>query len=314
LLSEFLVRNKSFLGKHEKFPFLLKVMAIGKPLPLQCFPNAVQAKKGYEGEAEILYAISACTLMCGFRPKQEIEANLKRLLPRSFETFLGGCSKHENPIRCYFEQLYRLGKQELKLLISEYLENLSIEPVENRAPFLGAREIALQIASESPDDPNLFAPYLLNIVELEPGQAIYLEPCLVHAYVHGNSLALTNNSDTTLCSAATDKSADVEDLMRVMVAKRHLVETIDSYADEAGLHFVTENPNFDLSLLSEGTFTIDGGSISLLFCLNGFAEVSGDGHHIGLERGECLLVGPSVRDYQVKVDGTVCNAYAPEIV
>ena len=52
LLSEFLLHNKNFLGTHEAFPFLLKVMAIETPLSIQCHPNVEQARQGYAQEAE----------------------------------------------------------------------------------------------------------------------------------------------------------------------------------------------------------------------------------------------------------------------
>ena len=334
LLSEFLSQNKSFLGKHDAFPFLLKVLAIEKPLSIQCHPNRAQAKKGYTGEAEkrksvpkalwnyadanpkaeILYALSSCTAMCGFRPVKEIEANLKRLLPNSFESLLGDCKSQGNPIKSYFEQLYRLDKPKLKLLIEEYAENLAKEPSEDRAPFLTAKEIALGSVAEFPSDPGVFAPFLLNIVELEPGEAIYLEPQIVHAYVRGAGIELMNNSDNVLRAGLTDKHMDIEELMQVMDAKPQPVEKITSYADEGGLHFTTENPDFDLSVLSEGIFTVDGGSLSLLFCLEGSATVRKGEQEAQCKRGECLLVGTSVRDYQVQVEGTVFYAYAPEII
>jgi len=334
LLSEFLARNKSFLGKHDAFPFLLKVMAIEKPLSIQCHPNRIQAKRGYTGEAEkrktvpqalwnyadanpkaeILYALTACTAMCGFRTVKEIEADLKRLFPNSFEKLLGNCKSQGNPIKSYFEQLYRLDKPSLAVLIQEYAESLAHEIAEDREPFLTAKEIALQAVVEFPDDPGVFAPYLLNIVELKPGEAIYLEPQIVHAYVRGNGIELMNNSDNILRAGLTDKHMDVEELMSVMVAKPQPVEKVDSFSDESGLHFITENPDFDLSVFSEGIFTVDGGSLSLLFCIEGSAKVSKGEQELQFDRGECLLVGPSVKDYQVQAEGTVFCAYAPEII
>ncbi len=334
LLAEFLSRNKSFLGKHEAFPFLLKVMAIEKPLSIQCHPNCVQAKKGYEGEtekrkqvpqalwnyadanpkAEILYALGPCTAMCGFRPMQEIESNLRRVLPLSFVKLLGNCKSQGNPIKSYFEVLYRLDKPSLRLLIEEYTQSLAQELVEDKTPFLTAVEIALQAVAEFPDDPGVFAPFLLNIVELEKGEAIYLEPQIVHAYVKGNGIELMNNSDNILRAGLTDKHMDVEELMRVMVAKPQPVEKVDSFSDEGGLHFITENPDFDLSVLSEGTFEVGGGNLCLLLCTEGSAFLRKGTQEIQFSRGECLLVGTSVRDYLVEAKGTVFCAYAPEII
>lgn len=331
LLAEFLQKNPHFLGKHPVFPFLLKVMAIEKPLSIQCHPNAEQAKRGYAQEtekrkkvpealwnyadanpkAEILYALGPCTAMCGFRREEEIRTNLKKLLPHSFERLLGGCIDQDNPIKSYFETLYRLDTKTLNTLIQEYAENLAQLPEESRAPFLTAKEIALEAVAEFPLDPGVFAPFLLNIVELEGGEAIYLEPGIVHAYVRGNGIELMNNSDNILRAGLTDKHMDVEELMSVMIAKEQPLERITSFRDRSGLHFRTGNPDFALSVLCEGTFDVEGGNLSLLLCIEGSALVRKDGQEVALGRGECLLVGPSVKEYQVEAEGSVFCAYAP---
>ena len=80
---DFLDENPDFAGcKADDFPFLFKVLAIDKPLSIQCHPNKEQAEKGFsEGnvnysdaneKAEMFYALSDCTLLCGFR-KQPVE-------------------------------------------------------------------------------------------------------------------------------------------------------------------------------------------------------------------------------------------------
>ena len=334
LLSQFLIENNSFLGKHDAFPFLLKVISVESIFPLQCHPNRIQAKKGYKAEEEkrktipqelwnymdvhakavLLYALSASTILCGFRSVKEIEASLKGVLPLSFEKLLGKCKSQGNPIKSYFEQLYRLDKPELKALIEEYAQNLSLLPNEDTTPFLTAKQIALEAVAEFPDDPGVFAPFLLNVVELQEGQALYMEPQIVYSYAHGNGIALMNNSDNVLFAGLSDKHMDIDELLHVIDAKPYLVEKIESYSDEEGLHFVTEDPDFDLSIFTKGSFALDGGSLSLLFCLDGSATLSKGGEHIKINRGECLLVGPSLKDYQVQTEGTVVYAYAPEIL
>ena len=332
LLSEFLSKNTSFLGTHDAFPFLLKVMAIEKPLSIQCHPNVEQAKQGYAQEAEkrktvpqalwnyadanpkaeILYALSPCTAMCGFRSEAEIQENLQRLLPLSFDELLGHCASQDNPIKSYFETIYRLDKREISTRIQEYAKNLALLPEEDRGPFLTAKEIALQAVAEFPDDPGVFSPFLLNIVELKEGEAIYLEPGIVHAYVRGNGIELMNNSDNILRAGLTDKHMDVQELMRVMIAREQPVVRIPSFSDLSGLHFRTENPDFALSVLKEGSFAVTGGHLSLSLCTEGSAVICKGGQEIAFKRGECLLVGPSVKGYQVEAEGTVFCAYAPD--
>jgi mannose-6-phosphate isomerase len=78
---------------------------------------------------------------------------------------------------------------------------------------------------------------LLNLVELEPGEAIQLGPGNLHAYLDGAGIELMGASDNVVRGGLTTKAVDVDDLLAVadptplaepiMVPSRelHLVDT-----------------------------------------------------------------------------------------
>ncbi|MCR4676335.1 MAG: class I mannose-6-phosphate isomerase [Sphaerochaetaceae bacterium] len=80
-LREFIDENPSFVSpdfrKGDDFPFLFKILAIKKPLSIQCHPDAEAARKGFEegnvnytdpnAKVEMYYALKPTLMLCGLR-------------------------------------------------------------------------------------------------------------------------------------------------------------------------------------------------------------------------------------------------------
>ena len=64
-----------------------------------------------------------------------------------------------------------------------------------------------------PGDIGLFAPLMLNTVELAPGEAMFLFAETPHAYVQGTGLEIMANSDNVLRAGLTPKYIDVPELI-----------------------------------------------------------------------------------------------------
>ena len=115
-LSDFIRENKSVLGERSwnkyngRLPLLMKVLAIAKPLSLQCHPNKSQAEKGWAREAEarakgeavsyqddnekceMILALSPITALCGFRDIEVMKADLAAVVPSAFGRVLRSLS------------------------------------------------------------------------------------------------------------------------------------------------------------------------------------------------------------------------------
>jgi mannose-6-phosphate isomerase len=67
-----------------------------------------------------------------------------------------------------------------------------------------------------PGDPAVIAPLYLNVFRLEPGEAVFLEAGVLHAYIHGFGVELMANSDNVLRGGLTGKHIDVPELMKIL--------------------------------------------------------------------------------------------------
>lgn len=74
-----------------------------------------------------------------------------------------------------------------------------------------------------PGDTGILVSILLNFVRLAPGEALFLEPRQLHAYLGGIGVEVMAASDNVLRAGLTEKLVDIEELSRVISA-----ETLDS--------------------------------------------------------------------------------------
>ena len=191
-----------------ELPYLLKVLAAQQPLSLQTHPNAEQAADGYRRgvfsdphpKPELLCALTPFHALCGVRP---VDATL--------------------------DLLHGLGLDELARLVGSDgpgaaiagLISGAIDP--NPAVDACQRDTSSgveaawvgRLAEIYPNDPSVAATLLLNLVVLEPGQALGLGAGNVHAYLRGSGIELMGPSDNVVRAGMTSKPIDVDELLRV---------------------------------------------------------------------------------------------------
>lgn len=358
-LGQFLSEHAdSYLGeKHlERFgavlPLLFKVLAIDKPLSIQCHPSTAQAEEGFAEElplhgtlphdqwnykdpnrkAEVIYALTPITAMCAFRPLSQIDASLRLLLPKSYakyfpEIFLeapraiasNDASACDGLLSPLFEILYTLDDDALAECIAEYLQNLhSHEELPLATPdgrFLEPKGIVLSCAAEYPEDPGLFCPFLLNVMHLEPGEALYLQPKTLHAYVYGNGIELMSASDNVLRGGLTHKKVDVPELMKVLQIESLVPVRTPSVVGAFGRKYIlTPTEEFVLITMDSGYYDVsDRSSIELMLCTEGQATITVADDVFKLKKGECCVIGASVAGYGLEVQegGVVFSASVP---
>ena len=313
-LFDMLNKDPAFCGcTAEAFPYLLKVLAIGQCLSIQCHPDSVQATKGYEAEAEkrkttdrklwnyqdssqkaeMLYALTPVTAMCGFRKFDEMKKLLKATVPNLYSEYLS----EYGSIKDLFDGLYRLDKDVLSFGEAELLKNCDVLPED-------IRTIVHELGDRYLGDPGVFSPLLLNVIHLKPGQAVYLKPCVLHAYIAGNGVELMNNSDNVLRGGLTSKHVDLDELEKVMNPDSYLPKPMDSVVDEGGRHFVCEG-GFTLTLMENGQFRNTISGPKFMICTEGEADVNG----VKLTKGMCCIAGTADSEITVRADkGTVFMA------
>jgi mannose-6-phosphate isomerase len=217
-----------------QLPFLLKLLAAEKPLSIQAHPNLAQAREGFEREnqaglaldspkrnykdpnhkPEIIAALTPFTGLCGFRGVDEIRGLLavfleSPVLREGLAPLTRALSNREPAValRDFLAGLFGLSQQ-VREALTEYVLSICERGCE--------LELMRGLARLYPGDPAVIAPLYLNVFRLEPGEAVFLEAGVLHAYIHGFGVELMANSDNVLRGGLTGKHVDVPELMKVL--------------------------------------------------------------------------------------------------
>jgi mannose-6-phosphate isomerase len=297
-------------------PFLFKVLAAGKPLSIQAHPNLEQARQGWEREnreglapddprrnykdanhkPEILCALGPFRAMCGFREPETIFRLLEAFLGEAGTLLQEACAPLGgalNPagasLRDFFGALFGLSPKARKALTDHALE--AGPRLERQVPEYAAEwELTARFAECYPDDPGVIAPLYLNLLALEPGEAIYLPAGVLHAYVRGLGVELMANSDNVLRGGLTPKHIDMEELVRIL----RFVPFKPEILRPGGNCFTYpgESREFALSAIrgggGEGPFPVPGPAIVMVS--SGKAVFKKNGEKMALGRGASAFI------------------------
>jgi mannose-6-phosphate isomerase len=316
-------------------PFLFKVLAAGKPLSIQAHPNPEQAREGWEREnregiapddprrnyrdanhkPEILCALGPFRAMCGFREPETILRLLETLLAGAGEFVreacasltnaltaapqdpAGSCGAAEKSLRGFFGALFSLSPKARKALTDHVRE--AGPRLKRRVPEYAAEwELTVRLAKSYPEDPGIIAPLYLNLLELEPGEAIYLPAGVLHAYVRGLGVELMASSDNVLRGGLTPKHVDMGELVRIL----RFVPFRPEILKPRGSRFTYPGAcrEFALSVIRGGgetdPFPVSGPAIVVV--ISGKAVFKKDGEELVLDQGASAFIpagtGPSL--------------------
>lgn len=326
VLSKYIEEHPEVVGK-EKFPLLFKVLAISKPLSLQCHPSLDQAREGWEREKniresgkeynyqddnekeEIIAALSPITALCGFREIDKIKEDLSTLIPISYEKYLAGFDS----VKTLFFGLYGLSSDRKAFILDEFSKSIDSSSASSwKGNFLTAKGIAKTCLVEYPNDIGALFPYILNVVHLQIGEALYLKPGTLHAYVYGNGIELMNASDNVLRGGLTKKRVDLNELERIMKLESEDIKKVSYCIDGFGRRsYETPSNTFRLLEVSTGDYVITKPSCSLLIVTEGKIKLREADETMILEKGEIVLIPITDTQYTLNVHG---EAFMAEVL
>jgi mannose-6-phosphate isomerase len=176
----------------------------------------------------------------------------------------------------------------------------------------------LKIAADYPNDIGVLAPILLNLICLEPGQALFLDAGELHAYLEGLGIELMANSDNVLRGGLTPKHVDVPELLRVLKFEDRDV-TLLKPQELVTNEFVYPSPveEFELSVI-----TLNSGAqyqssaqrgVEILICTRGIVTLTdyGSQTETQLQQGVSALIPAAVERYAIRGEGTCYKAAVP---
>jgi len=213
------------------FPYLLKILAAASPLSLQAHPDLEEARAGFEREnqmgialddpkrsfrdanhkPELISALTPFVALSGFRTHARTQELLSGLSVKGLAPLLDAVGSEEtSSVITSVIDLLSLGEAEGARLANE----VAAACAEDLGPpdFRAERREACSIAEAWPGDPGIAVALLLNLVTLEPGEALYLGAGRLHCYLRGTGVELMASSDNVVRGGLTVKHIDVKNL------------------------------------------------------------------------------------------------------
>ncbi|WP_296666390.1 mannose-6-phosphate isomerase, class I [Demequina sp.] len=291
-------------ASRERLPYLLKVLAIAKPLSLQVHPDMEQAEAGFvEEEArgvpsdaptrtfrdrshkpEMIVALTPMTLLAGFRPAKAVAADL---------VWLG-----EPCTRRWAEDL--ANATEPTVAMGDYIQRVLRDPdapaalealidVGGRTGTPENLAVASAAALEFPGDPGALVAIALNVVRLAPGQACFTGAGIIHSYQSGVGVEIMANSDNVVRAGLTPKPVDIDLLVTltdgtptpppVVAAERHGDATF----------YPAPVDEFALTMVERGSAAFPPGP-RIVLAVEGTATARSERGMLSLARGEAAFV------------------------
>ena len=164
--------------------------------------------------------------------------------------------------------------------------------------------MAVSLGGRYPGDAGVVTALLLNLVHLEPGEALFLGAGNLHAYLRGTGVEIMANSDNVLRGGLTSKHVDVATLLDVVDA-RPMTPVIQRPDVENGVAtYAAPVPEFSLARLDvHGTVATPTGP-AILLCTDGTVVA---GRHT-LDRGTAAWLPADEGPVELSGRGVVYRA------
>lgn len=304
-----------YVARHfGRLPYLLKILDVKDMLSIQVHPTkknaelefAAENKKGVALNApnrnykddnhkpELMVALSEFWLLHGFKPENELEQTLTAVPELAF---LAPVFKQQG-----YQALYKTVMELPQSTVNDILQPLldRIQPAyregklsRNEAHFWAARAAATY-NEPGRIDAGIFSIYLFNLLNLHPGEAIFQDAGLPHAYLEGQNVEIMANSDNVLRGGLTPKHVDVPELLKHVRFEATHPRIISGNNTQGAIGvYKTPAPDFELAkieLPQDGQIDISARSVEIFMVLEGEVivkeEAAGIFHR---KKGEAFL-------------------------
>ncbi|MFT6987751.1 MAG: mannose-6-phosphate isomerase [Psychromonas sp.] len=335
LLSDFINQNKSAVlttetsEKYGELPYLFKVLAAGEALSVQVHPSKEQAVAGFAKEEkagisrtaanrnykdpnhkpELVYALTPYLAMNGFREFDQTIALFKKVNITAIEYLLCAFDAAPNSagLEAFFSAILSLQEEVKERAVNELLEYANANKDDPLFALIG------DLAEQHPGDIGLFSPLMLNVITLQPGEAMFLYACTPHAYLKGTGLEIMANSDNVLRAGLTPKYIDVEELVACTKFEAIPFDTLQFTPEEkeGGEYYAIPVDDFKFALFeSADDLSISVQSAEILIALDADLTLThSNGESVTIAKGESVFIPAYAKQYQLTSKGRVARAF-----
>ncbi|MBN8153607.1 mannose-6-phosphate isomerase, class I [Vibrio vulnificus] len=331
------ILSKATAEQFGELPYLFKVLAAGQALSIQVHPSKEEAEVGFAREEaqgidrsaaqrnyrdpnhkpELVYALTPYQAMNGFRAFDDILARFTHMVgavhmptvQALLEVFKD--NKTSYGLEAFFTGLLSLQGDDKLQSLAALLEYVKLHQKQDLEDDLCS--LVLELAQSYPSDIGLFAPFMLNVLTLKPGQAMYLDARTPHAYLKGAGLEIMANSDNVLRAGLTPKHIDVDELAKCTLFEEKPVESLLCQPETDGdyHHYPVSVPDFNFDCFMQADDTVvQLCSAEILFAIDCDVTLSHkSGEKITITKGESVFIPAYAQEYTLSSKGRVARAY-----
>lgn len=313
---------KKFAG----LPYLFKILSANKALSIQVHPTKTAAKCGFEKEnqlgialddpkrnykdpnhkPELIYALTPFKAMRSFRPIDEILMLFAKINVSILENEIVKLKNNRTPqqLKLFFTALLNLSEKEKLQLINQLLNSINDIEIE---PFSTIK----MLAQEYPNDIGIFMPLILNVIELQPGQAMFLDAQTPHAYIKGTGLEVMANSDNVLRAGLTHKHIDIQQLVNntsfdSLSLNNLLIKPIIK-ANRTSFPVPVDDFNFEIIYSNDQQQEQKVTSAQIVLCLEGKICLTTEFESVVLSKGESAFIAYQAKAYCYTGEGILAK-------
>ncbi len=321
--------------KFGELPYLFKVLDVNDMLSIQVHPLKEEAEKGFDREEaegipinapkrnykdrnhkpEVMVALSDFWLLHGFKKKSAIEVSLEE---NQELTILLPLFKKEG-LKTLYQFIMEMDQVDVDSLLVPIIKREIRHKIDGKltkqdpgwwvAKLYQGKEFNANI------DRGIFSIYFFNIVQINPGEAIFQKAGVPHAYLEGQNIELMANSDNVLRGGLTPKHVDVPELMKHTLFEEIVPEIMMGNPARIGEKiYPCPVPDFGIckiELHAGSIYSASAESFEIILVTEGGALVN---NSMVLKKGEVIALLPGA-EYQLSASGncTLFKAFVPTL-
>lgn len=309
-LSHLISQRTGSKGTEDSLPFLLKVLDVRDMLSIQLHPDKATAQIGYNREEaegidrkaynrvyrddnhkpELMVALSDFWLVQGFKTEIKIRETLNdRDELRTLVSYLdqGGIqSLYEHVMTAPQDEINQLLKPLGKRIKPLYESN---QLLKDDIDFWAARAF-LTFNRKGICDRGILSLYLMNLINLKPGEGSYQSPGVLHAYMEGQNVECMATSDNVVRGGLTPKHIDTKQLLEIISFDMGEPEIKRPVSVDSFNAYETPAPDFQLmTVTTSGKRSLNINKPGIILVVEGKCNLSSTTEELTLDKG-CSVV------------------------
>lgn len=308
------VLGKTVNDRFGRLPYLFKVLDVKDMLSIQVHPEKKAAVEAFAAEnkqgvalsapnrnykddnhkPELMLALSDFWLLHGFKPAAALKQVLQQTPELQFLLPVFGEGDYAALYKTVMEMDQQAVNDHLQPLLDRILPLYEKGALKKEQEDFWAARAFKTFCEPGRTDRGIFSVYLFNVVNLHPGEAIFQDAGILHAYLEGQNMEIMANSDNVLRGGLTNKHIDVSELMKHVRFEPIVPQVVKGVPGKAKGEEIFPTPVNDfelhrLTLKAGEPITVTATTADIYFVYEGSAQATAGKDQVSLKKGEAML-------------------------